>query len=119
LLQKYSYTRTLFVSTASYSDPQDSFSFMYWLMIWSVYLFFYGAYTEIIAMTSQMIALPSELNWTVFRVPMLKDGEPKPVKAGYIGDVGVQLERKGLAEWALKEMEEEKWTGKCPAVANA
>ncbi|KAF2652221.1 NAD(P)-binding protein [Lophiostoma macrostomum CBS 122681] len=119
LLQQYSYTRTLFVSTASYKDAQDSFSLIYRLMVWFVYLFFNGSYVEITSMTPQMVALPSELNWTVFRVPLLLDGEAKPVKAGYIGEVGIKLDRKGLAEWVLREMEEGKWIGKCPALANA
>lgn len=88
-------------------------------MIWFVYLFAYPAYAEINGMTQQMVELPSDLNWTVFRVPMLMDGNAVPVKAGWVGEVGMRLERKGLAEWVLKEMEEGKWIGKCPAVANA
>lgn len=121
LLQKHNYSRNMFVSTASYRAPQDVFSFLYSLMIWSVYLFFNPAYTEINAMTPLMTALPvAEMNWTVFRVPMLKDGPAGPVKAEFIGKgVGMSLDRKALAEWLLKEMEEGKWIGKCPAVSNA
>lgn len=33
--------------------------------------------------------------------------------------VGMVLDREALAEWVLREMEEEKWVGKCPAVGNA
>lgn len=120
LLQKYAYTRTLFVSTASYRAPQDTFSLIYRLMVWSIYLFFPAAYAEINGMTPLMVELPSELQWTVFRVPMLANKEAGPVKAGFVGaGVGWRIERKAMAEWVLKEMEEKKWVGKCPALSNA
>lgn len=68
-----------------------------------------------------MTALPvNKMNWTVFRVPQLKDGAAVPIKDGFVGEgVGMKIERKALAEWVLKEMEEGKWIGKCPAVSNA
>ncbi|KAJ4350359.1 uncharacterized protein N0V89_008980 [Didymosphaeria variabile] len=47
------------------------------------------------------------------------EGPAKGVKAGMVGEVGAKLERKGLAEWVLKEMEVGKWAGKVPAVSNA
>ncbi|KAK7185586.1 NmrA family protein [Paraphaeosphaeria sporulosa] len=119
LLEKHAYERTLFISTASYRAPHDRFSLAYSFMIWGVYLFARAAYEEINAMTRLMVALPSEMNWTVFRVPMLKSGEARAVKAGMVGEVGVMLDRKGLAEWVLREMEEGKWVGRCVAVANA
>jgi hypothetical protein len=89
-------------------------------MVWSVYLFFSTVYKEINGFTPLIAQLPAdELAWTVFRVPVLRDGEAKPVKAGFVGNVGLSIERKALAEWVLKEMEEGKWVGKCPAVSNA
>lgn len=121
LLRRYKYERTLNVSTASYKAPQDRFSILYMLMIWAVYLFVRPAYTEINTMTPLITDLPTdEIKWTVFRVPGLGDKEAKPVKAGYVGEgIGIFIERKGIAEWILKEMEEEKWVGKCPALSNA
>jgi nucleoside-diphosphate-sugar epimerase len=120
LLQKHNYTRALFISTASYHVPQDAFSILYSLMVWSVYLLFSTAYKEINGFTPLVAQLPAdELAWTIFRVPVLRDGEAKPVKAGFVGEVGLGIERKALAEWVLREMEEEKWVGKCPAVSNA
>lgn len=121
LLRKYKYERTLNISTASYKAPQDRFSLLYSLMIWPVYLFVHPAYAEINAMTPLITELPTdEIKWTVFRVPVLRDKDAKPVKAAFVGEgVGMFLERKGIAEWVLKEMEEEKWVGKCPALSNA
>jgi hypothetical protein len=121
LLQKYNYIRALFVSTASYRAPQDNFSLFFALMVWSVYLLFRAAYDEINGFTPLVAKLPVDnLKWTVFRVPLLMNGEAKPVKAGFVGgDVGLSVDRKALAEWVLREMDEGKWVGRFPAVSNA
>ena len=120
LLQKYGYERMMVLSTASYKVPEDRFYWVYWLMVMVVYLVFRPAYDEITGFTPLVTGTPAdELGWTVFRVPILKNGEAVRVEAGYVGDVGLGLERKALAEWLLKEMEEGKFVGKCPAVSNA
>ncbi|KAF2826718.1 hypothetical protein CC86DRAFT_369900 [Ophiobolus disseminans] len=120
LLQKYRYNRTLVLSTASYKAPEDKFSIAYWLMIMVVYLLVRPAYDEINGFAPIVTRTPAdELGWTVFRVPILKNGEAVPVKAGFVGDVGLSLDRKALAEWLLREIEEKKFVGKCPAVSNA
>lgn len=49
----------------------------------------------------------------------MTNGKAREVKAGYVGDVGMKIKRKALAEWILKEMEEGRWIGKCPALSNA
>jgi hypothetical protein len=77
------------------------------------------AYKEINGFTPLIRQISAdELAWTVFRVPVLRDGEARPVKAGFVGDVGLSIERQALAEWVLREMEEGRWVGKCPAVSN-
>jgi len=120
LLQKYGFERMMVLSTASYKAPEDRFYLLYWLMVMAVYLVFRPAYDEINGFTPLVTGTPAdELGWTVFRVPILKNGEAVSVKAGYVGDVGLGLERKALAEWLLKEMEEGQFVGKCPAVSNA
>jgi len=90
-------------------------------MISSIKLFVPSAYAEINGMTPLMTALPSELNWTVFRVPALGNGDAGPVKAGFVGEkgLGVKLERKSMVEWVLVEMEKGEWIGKCPQLSNA
>ncbi|KAH7413874.1 hypothetical protein DE146DRAFT_638798 [Phaeosphaeria sp. MPI-PUGE-AT-0046c] len=120
LFEKYAYERVMITSTASYKVAEDRFSFGYALMVWSIYLFIRAAYDEINAFTPIVTRVDAErIKWTVFRVPMLKDGRGKEVKTGFVGDVGMSLDRGALAEWVLKEMVEEKWVGKCPAVSNA
>lgn len=120
LLEKHGYTRNLFVSTASYRAPEDNFAILFFVMVFLVKLFFRPAWDEINGFTPLITALPEEMNWTVFRLPSLGNGRDKGVRAAYVGgDVSVRLERKGLAEWVLREMEVGKWIGKCPALSNA
>ncbi|KAH7079418.1 hypothetical protein FB567DRAFT_449900, partial [Paraphoma chrysanthemicola] len=120
LLQKHGYKRTLILSTASFKVPEDHFSFVFSIMVWGIYLFARAAYDEINGFSPLVAQLPKdELGWTIYRVPILKNGEPREVAAGYVGKVGMTIERKALAEWLLMEMEQKNWIGKCPAVANA
>lgn len=120
LLQKHGYKRTLILSTASFKVPEDNFSILFSLMVMGVYLFARAAYDEITGFSPLVAQLPKDdLGWTIYRVPILRNGEAREVVAGYVGDVGVTIERKALAEWLLQEMEQNKWVGKCPAVANA
>ncbi|KAF2023050.1 hypothetical protein EK21DRAFT_95231 [Setomelanomma holmii] len=120
LLQKYKYKRALVLSTASYKVPEDRFTLLFSLMVWMVYLFARVAYDEVNGFSPLVAQLPAdEFAWTIYRVPILRDGKPKEVAARLVGDVGITLERKAMAEWLLQEMEQGNWIGKCPAIANA
>jgi hypothetical protein len=63
----------------------------------------------------------------VFRVPKLygktTDAHPGEVYSSFIGDPkgrdGIYLDRGRLACWILGELDEGKWIGACPALANA
>lgn len=62
-----------------------------------------------------------EIKWTLFRVPILKDGEKKEVKATFpgMGGDGMFLNRKSLAAWVVREMGGgSKWIGKAPVVSD-
>lgn len=54
-------------------------------------------------------------------MPNLRSGSARPTKAVMIGhgDDSLSLERKALAEWVLKEVEEENWVGRAPLLLNA
>lgn len=63
----------------------------------------------------------------MFRVPALTgsklDNNPGEVAAAYVGDKkgrdALFLDRGRLARWILSELEEGKWIGTCPTLANA
>lgn len=77
-------------------------------------------------MAKETVKLGDRIKWTVFRVPLLKgerlrenEGE---VNAVFVGDRrgrdGLSLDRGRLARWILRELEEGKWVGMCPMLAN-
>lgn len=65
------------------------------------------------------------VEWTVFRVPGLVDGDKggrDVVRVGMFGagfDGGLTLTRQSLVRWILGEVEDRGWVGGWPVVANA
>lgn len=122
-----SYARILTLSTPSYAAPQDARSLKWWAAI-NMYVRIIGgdSYDEIRGMAQATVDLGAAVKWTVFRVPLLSGevvGAGGAVEACFVGDPkgrdGLSLERGRLARWVLGELEEEKWVGFCPLVANA
>ncbi|EIW77335.1 oxidoreductase [Coniophora puteana RWD-64-598 SS2] len=61
------------------------------------------------------------LQWTLPRVPLLKDGPGKEWYVGYVGDVkgGFYLNRAAYASFVIHELEHGEWVGKAPVITNA
>jgi len=134
LLIAGTYNRVLVLSTPSYSAPEDSRS-VKWFFAINFYIRVIGGdtYNEIRGIAQQTVALGREIEWTVFRVPLLQGKElvgaeefktvEDEVYASFVGDKeghdGLQLERSRLVRWILREMEEKKWVGLCPMLSNA
>ena len=78
-------------------------------------------------MAEETVALGDKIDWTVFRVPLLKgtklDENKGDVYAVFIGDKkgrdGMSLDRGRLASWILTELYGGKWNRLCPTLANA
>jgi hypothetical protein len=63
----------------------------------------------------------NSLKWTLFRVGFLGNGESREVTATYTGSGkdGMQISRKSIASWVLKEMGEgSEFVGKAPFLCN-
>jgi putative NADH-flavin reductase len=62
----------------------------------------------------------SGLDWTVVRVPRLTDDPARGnVRVGYVGkDVGPSLARADLADFVLKQLEDNTYLSQAPAVSN-
>ena len=62
----------------------------------------------------------SGLDWTIVRVPMLtEDPATGRVREGYVGkDIGPRLARADMADYMLKQLENQTWLGKAPAISN-
>jgi hypothetical protein len=68
LLPASSIQRCLILSTASYKVPQDKQTFKWWFGITFGVRFLGGtAYNEIIELSKATVALPAEIEWTLFR----------------------------------------------------
>jgi len=71
---------------------------------------------------AQHVAAQTDLEWTVMRVPQLTEGKADlkvaagPLDADYKG--GKQLSRASYVKWILGEIEERKWIGGAPMLAN-
>jgi hypothetical protein len=102
-----------------------------WLISINCYVKVIGGdtYKEITGMAKETVALGDEIEWTVFRVPLLQgnqvllDENPGKVNAVWVGDKqgrdGLHLERGRLARWILTELRERKWIGLCPFISNS
>lgn len=146
LLKKNPHIRILLLSTASYSAPQDQWSIKWFLGINAFVRPIGGdSYTEIKGMADETVGLGEEVEWTVFRVPLLRgtelydpdakkgvdedEGEIKSneeragVNAVFVGDKGWKdglfLDRGRLVTWILGELEERKWVRLAPMLTNA
>ncbi|KXT11604.1 hypothetical protein AC579_161 [Pseudocercospora musae] len=106
--------RILICSTPSFHSPNndDSFSPL-WLFCVSLIRIFKAAWDEVRGIGTATCSLDvKEIPWTVFRVPILTNGEAKATKARFVGKgAGLVLGRKSMAVWLLQEMEEGKWIG--------
>ncbi|KAF7192323.1 hypothetical protein HII31_06355 [Pseudocercospora fuligena] len=113
--------RILICSTPSFPSPNnhDSFSPLWFFCVSCIRIFFKAAWDEVRGIGAATSSLDvKEIPWTVFRVPMLTNGDPKATKARFVGKgAGLVLSRKSLAVWLLQELEEQKWIGMCPAVS--
>ncbi|KAF4633567.1 hypothetical protein G7Y89_g4548 [Cudoniella acicularis] len=113
LLENGTTKRVMILSTASYSAPEDTRSFKWWVAI-NCYIKIIGGdtYEEITGVAQETVALGEKIPWTVFRVPLLNgtklgenDGE---VHASFVGDSKgrdrLNLDRGRLAHWILNEL---------------
>lgn len=111
--------RLLQVSTASYRDPQDGFALSTYAGVLFFKMFVRKAYDDIRA-TSELIA-NSDLDWTLVRIPFLKDGPPTgKIDVGWYGrtKVGSKLSRGNLAEFLVQQINKKKFVRAAPGIAN-
>lgn len=114
--------RGLFLSTPSYSSPDDSWAPGWYVIITLLWLSLNWAYRDVVGFSEYIASQPvDKLRWTLFRLPNLRSGPARPVIATVKGKdkFNWNLERKGLAEWVLLELKQEKFVGKAPVIYNA
>ncbi|KAK2762132.1 hypothetical protein FQN54_001139 [Arachnomyces sp. PD_36] len=115
------YERAFILGTVSWTAPQDQPALKWKAMVGMVKLVGGSAYEECNGLGAFVGSTDiNQLNWTLFRVPLLGNGETKPVKASFggSGQDGLFLTRRSIADWILQEMQEKKWVGKAPMLCN-
>ncbi|KNG91364.1 hypothetical protein ANOM_000477 [Aspergillus nomiae NRRL 13137] len=116
------FKRIIILCTPSYHDPSDTIIFKWRLGAWFMRLFSNGQYREMVGIGEFIASLPVDgpVQWTLFRVGGLTNGEEAPVKATFLGsgDDGTWISRASVATWALDEITREQWLGKAPYICN-
>jgi len=112
--------RLITAVSSSYSDEQDRFNFMVRFGILLLKIMGASILKDIIK-TGDLIR-NSPLDWTMARLPMLKNSPGKGnLYAGYVGDGKFnffELTREDLAEFLVEQIEDRRFIKKAPAISN-
>jgi hypothetical protein len=124
LLVSANYQRVLILCTPSYTAHQDSPTWKWWLGIGLIKFIGGSAFKEFSGMGEFVESWPvngeNALDWTLFRVPFLMNGEAKPVVASFKGSGldGSILNRKSMVQWMLQEIPKIDWVGRAPLLSH-
>lgn len=111
--------RLVQVSTASHRDPQDGFDLKAKAMVMLIKLIARNAFDDIEA-TGELIS-GSGLDWTLVRLPFLKDGPTNGGPAvGFYGKakLGMKLSRGNLAKFLFDQVSDRAFVRAAPAIAD-
>lgn len=114
--------RLIALGTPSIKDEQnDKSSIVYSAMVTIVAFGARSAYLDIVAV-GEVIRACEDIDWTIVRVPTLKNKKNREVRAGYIGDdgagAGYTLARLGFAVFVLQELEKGEWIKRAPLISS-
>lgn len=114
--------RLIALGTPSIKDEQnDKSSTVYSTMVIAVAFGARSAYRDIVAV-GEVIRACEDIDWTIVRVPVLKNERNREVRAGYIGDdgagAGYTLSRLGFAVFVLRELAKGEWMKQAPLITS-
>ena len=114
--------RLVALGTPSIKDEKDKFSLVWSAMIAAVAIGAHSMYRDIVAV-GEVIRKSEDIDWTLVRVPMLKNDKNREVRAGYIGDgaagAGYTLSRQGFAAFVIQELDKGEWVKRAPLITSA
>lgn len=116
--------RIFALGTISIVDEKDNSVFSALAMIWIVRLFFNRGWRNMVEVGRFFDTVPVEdVDWTVFRVGLLLNGEAQAVTDGYLGDgkTTSSIRRRELAKWLAAQItsNETEWIGRKPIVSTS
>jgi len=117
-MKKAGIKRYIQVATPSSVDVRDGFSLSIKLQRLLIRTIANYAFNDIT--TYGDLVRSSGLDWTLVRVPWLKDEKEKTVKVGYVGEgiVGSTLTRESMVAFMLNALEQGNYIGEAPAISN-
>lgn len=122
LMREHGISRIIAASTASVVDARDKLSFPYWLMVTVVAILARNAYKDVVAVGKAFRADENrDIDWTLARVPILKNGTEKGYVVGYIGDgkIKASMNRVCFGVFVVDELERSEWKQKAPVLSEA
>lgn len=111
--------RLVQISTAAYRDPKDGFAFKPHAFALLFKVIARNGYEDIKA-TGELVA-NSNLDWTLVRIPNLKDGPADgSVDVGWYGKtkLGMRLSRGNLAKFLVDQVTDRKFVRAAPGIAD-
>lgn len=115
--------RLIALGTPSIKDANDRWSLVYSALVTGVSLGARSAYKDIVAVGEVVRACGDDVDWTLVRVPVLKNERNREVRAGYVGDgeagAVYTLARVGFAVFVLQELEKGEWIKQAPLITSA
>lgn len=119
-MKKNGVKRLIAAVSTSYRDPKDRFSFMVSFGIVMLKVMAPGILKDIVAMGDTI--RNSELDWTMARLPMLKNSSKKgSIHVGYTGDGDFsffELTRGDLADFLIQQLTDHTYIREAPAISN-
>jgi putative NADH-flavin reductase len=114
--------RLIALGTTSIKDEKDRWSVVYSWFVAAVAIGAHTAYQDIVAV-GEVIRACDDIEWTIVRVPVLKNDTNREVRVGYVGDgkAGSRytLARLGFAAFVLQELEKGEWIRCAPLITSA
>jgi len=120
LMHHHQVKRLICLGTASITDPADKFNLAFYALVNGVKIFARNAYNDVVAIGETVRTAGADLDWTIVRVPILRDSESSDVVAGYVGDgkTSTTLTRLGFAVFVVEEIEKGEWVKKAPLISS-
>ncbi|KAF8221775.1 NAD(P)-binding protein [Tricholoma matsutake] len=112
--------RLICLGTASIKDPADKFNLAFSILVNGVATFARNAYNDVVAIGETVRTEGADLDWTIVRVPVLRESQSSNVVAGYVGDgkTSTLLGRLGFAVFVIGEIEKREWVKKAPLISS-
>jgi nucleoside-diphosphate-sugar epimerase len=117
-MRQHGVRRLIQTAGAGVRDPRDQPTLVHAVFGILVRLLTPNVLADMVLVVQKVRA--SGLDWTVVRVPRLTDDAARGnVRVGYVGkDVGPSLARADLADFVLKQLEDNTYLSQTPAVSN-